>query len=535
MSKSTLPFAIDNSSAIENLSPPELLEYAIKNQEGCFADNGSLVVNTGKFTGRSPKDRYIVADADTKANIDWGAINQPISNQHFSNLRKKMVAHINAKDEFYMRNMYVGSDKTYRYKVCFINTLAWHNLFCSNMFIQPEPYKLQEFEANFTVICCHDFYADPKVDGVKSSNFAILNLSEKVILIGGTEYSGEMKKGVFSALNYLLPQKKGVLPMHCSANAGKEAQDVALFFGLSGTGKTTLSADPNRLLIGDDEHGWSNDNIYNFEGGCYAKVVDLSKANEPDIWNAITYGAVVENTKFLENSRTIDYTDISITENTRVSYSLEKLANTLDPSIGGIPKNIFFLTCDAFGVIPPIQKLNKAQAMYHFISGYTSKVAGTEAGINEPTPVFSACFGAPFMPLHPAAYAKILGEKLEKYGINIWLVNTGWTSGSFGKGSRIKLKYTRQMISCALSGVLSNVGYRQHSILGTQIPLTCPEVPNAILSPRETWKDDVRFYAQANMLVAKFHNNFEKYKAGVNAEILSGAPQKNLNYAIRSH
>ena len=525
-----LPFGIQNLNVLYNLSAPELLEETLANKEGCLSENGALVVSTGKFTGRSPKDRYIVQDAETKNTVDWGDVNQPLSKQVFDRLLQKMVKHLNRKDKLYVRNMYAGSDKTYRYKVCFINTLAWHNKFCSNMFIQPEIYKLNDFEPNFTVICCPDFYAMPEKDGVRSSNFSILNLQQKIILIAGTEYSGEMKKGVFSALNYLLPIKHRVLPMHCSANVGKDNHDVSLFFGLSGTGKTTLSADPNRLLIGDDEHGWSQSNVYNFEGGCYAKVIKLSRENEPDIWDAITYGAILENTVFQPNTRLVDYEDSSVTENTRVSYSIATLRNALDPSIGGIPKNVFFLTCDAFGVIPPIQRLSKAQAMYHFISGYTSKVAGTEAGITEPVPVFSACFGAPFMPLHPTTYAKMLGEKLEQHDIKIWLVNTGWTGGRYGVGKRIELKYTREMITSALSGVLDNVGYRTHSILGTEIPMTCPNVPNKILSPRETWQDDEKFYKQAHELVAKFTVNFKKFADVADDEIISGGPSKNANY-----
>jgi len=525
-----LPLGITNNQVLFNLTPPELLEEALNNKEGRLAENGALVVNTGKFTGRSPKDRYIVKDMHTEKSIDWGAINQPLSEKVFDNLLNKVILFLKKKDKLYVRNMYAGADKTYRLRVCFINTMAWHNLFCSNMFIQPEQYKLKSFDANFTVICCPDFHAQPEVDGIQNSNFAILNLQRKIILIGGTEYSGEMKKGVFSALNYLLPKNHNILPMHCSANVGIEEQDVALFFGLSGTGKTTLSADPNRLLIGDDEHGWSASSIYNFEGGCYAKVINLSKKHEPDIWNAISYGAILENTTFKEGSRMVDYNDASVTENTRVSYSLTSLRNALKPSIGGIPKNIFFLTCDAYGVIPPIQKLSIQQAMYHFIAGYTSKVAGTEAGITEPKPVFSACFGAPFMPLHPTFYAKLLGAKIKNTDIKIWLVNTGWTGGKYGIGERINLPYTRAMITAALTGVLDNVGYFTHSIFGTEVPMTCPGVPNEILSPRETWKNDKLFYQEAHKLVDLFTENFKQFARFADKEILGGAPQKNPKF-----
>ncbi|MEP1892721.1 MAG: phosphoenolpyruvate carboxykinase (ATP), partial [Cyclobacteriaceae bacterium] len=370
----------------------------------------------------------------------------------------------------------------------------------------------------------------PETDGVRQENFAIVNFTKKMILIGGTAYSGEMKKGIFSVLNFLLPTQDDVLPMHCSANMGIEQHDTAVYFGLSGTGKTTLSADPERLLIGDDEHGWTEKNVFNFEGGCYAKVIDLSEEKEPDIFKAIKYGAIVENTRFIPNTRTVDYTNTEVTENTRVSYPIDHIRNIAKPSIGGIPKNIFFLTCDAFGVIPPIQRLSKGQAMYHFISGYTSKVAGTEAGITEPVPAFSACFGAPFMPLHPTKYAEMLGKKMEENDVNVWLINTGWTGGVYGVGSRIKLKYTRAMISAALSGVLDNVGYRTHSIFGAEMPLTVPGVPNEILSPRETWKNDAAFYKKANELAMKFQKNFDKFRDNANKEILDGEPKPNAKY-----
>ena len=512
-----------------NLTQAELIEEAVKQGEGNLADTGALVVNTGKFTGRAPKDRFIVEDDTTRETVWWGNINQPISEAHFDRLYSKIVGHLGDK-KVYVRDMYAGADKTHRLRVRFINTFAWHNLFTYNMFLQPEDYKLESFDPNFTVISCPRFLADPETDGVKQENFAIINFSKRVIIIGGTQYSGEMKKGIFSVLNFMLPHNDGVLSMHCSANMGIEKRDTAIFFGLSGTGKTTLSADPNRLLIGDDEHGWTDKNVFNFEGGCYAKVIDLSEEKEPDIWNAIKYGAIVENTVFHENSRNVDYHDSTITENTRVSYPLEHIRNAITPSIGGIPRNIFFLTCDAFGVIPPIQRLSKGQAMYHFISGYTSKVAGTEAGITEPQPAFSACFGAPFLPLHPTTYAEMLGKKMEEYDVNIWLINTGWTGGPYGVGERISLKYTRAMITAALDGVLDNVGYRTHSIFGAEMPLTCPNVPSEILSPRETWKDDKAFYKQANDLAARFQENFKKFEAYANEEIMSGSPQLNTKY-----
>jgi phosphoenolpyruvate carboxykinase (ATP) len=398
------------------------------------------------------------------------------------------------------------------------------------MFIQPEAYKLKDFTPDFTVVCCPEFKGDPNTEGIRKENFTIISFEKKMVLIGGTEYSGEIKKGIFSILNFTLPVQHRVLSMHCSANMGVEKRDTAIFFGLSGTGKTTLSADPDRLLIGDDEHGWTHNNIFNFEGGCYAKAIDLSEEKEPDIWNAIKYGAIVENTQFFKDERIIDFTDASISENTRVSYPLDHIRNTVSPSIGGIPQNIFFLTCDAFGVIPPLLKLSKPQAMYHFMSGYTSKVAGTETGVVSPEPVFSACFGSPFMPLHPSVYAELLGQKMEENKVNIWLINTGWTGGPYGIGKRIELRYTRAIITAVLTGVINNVGYRKHSIFGAEIPLNCPGVPNEIFSPRETWKNDAAFYKQANELALRFQKNFEKFKENANDDIMEGSPVPNKDY-----
>jgi len=515
--------------AFWNLTQSELIEESIGNGEGHLADTGALTVATGKFTGRAPKDKFVVEDEITKDTVWWGNVNQPISERHFDQIYNKMIGYLEER-KVYIRDMYAGADKTHRLRVRFINTFAWHNLFCYNMFLQPAQYKLEEFEPNFTVVCCPNFTANPDTDGVNQENFAIVNFSKRMILIGGTEYSGEMKKGIFSVLNFTLPTEDNVLSMHCSANMATDHTNTAIFFGLSGTGKTTLSADPRRLLIGDDEHGWTDKNVFNFEGGCYAKVIDLSEEKEPDIWNAIKYGAIIENTVFKERTREIDYHDSSITENTRVSYPIDHIRNAIEPSIGGIPKNIFFLTCDAFGIIPPIQRLSKGQAMYHFISGYTSKVAGTEAGITEPEPVFSACFGAPFLPLHPTKYAEMLGKKMEEHDVKIWLINTGWTGGEYGVGERIKLKYTRAMITAALDGKLDHVGYRNHSIFGAEIPLTCPNVPSEILSPRETWKNDTAFYKKANELATRFIDNFKKYEAFANEEIMSGGPKPNTKY-----
>lgn len=512
-----------------NLSQSELIEETLKSGEGVLTSTGALMCDTGKFTGRSPKDRFVVEDANTKDSVWWGNINIPFSEENFDKLYNKMVKFVEDK-KVYVREAYAGADKTHRLRVRVINTMAWHNLFAYNMFLRPDEYKIKDFDPNFTILCVPEFQADPEKDGTRQSNFAIINFTKRMILIGGTAYSGEMKKGIFSVLNYMLPHEQGVLSMHCSANMGIEQKDTAIFFGLSGTGKTTLSADPNRLLIGDDEHGWTEKNVFNFEGGCYAKVIDLTEEKEPDIYNAIQFGAILENTRFKEGTREVDYENKSVTENTRASYPIHHIRNAMEPSIGGIPKNIFFLTCDAFGVIPPIQRLSKGQAMYHFISGYTSKVAGTEAGVTEPEPVFSACFGAPFLPLHPTKYAEMLGEKMDKHEVNVWLVNTGWTGGPYGVGSRISLKYTRAMITAALNGQLDNVGYRTHSIFGAEIPTTCPGVPNEILSPRETWKNDQGFYKKANDLASRFVENFKKFEEYANDDIMAGAPKQNEKY-----
>ncbi len=515
--------------AFWNLSPAQLTEEAVKNGEGHLTDSGALMCDTGKFTGRSPKDRFVVKDDKTKDTIWWGTVNIPMSEDHFDKIHSQMVEYL-ADKNVYVRDAYAGADKTYRLRLRVINTLAWHNQFCYNMFLRPERYKHETFEPNFTIICAPGFEADPAECGTRQGNFAVINLSKRMILIGGTAYAGEMKKGIFSVLNYLLPQEHNILSMHCSANIGNKYHDTAIFFGLSGTGKTTLSADPNRGLIGDDEHGWTDKNVFNFEGGCYAKVIDLSREKEPDIYDAIRFGAIVENTRFLPGTTSINYEDSSVTENTRTSYPLYHIRNAVEPSVGGPPKNIFFLTCDAYGVLPPVSKLTKGQAMYHFISGYTAKVAGTEAGVTEPQTVFSACFGAPFLPLHPTKYAEMLGKKMEEYEVNVWLVNTGWSGGVYGVGSRMKLHYTRAMITAALNGTLDNVGYRVHSIFGVSIPMTCPEVPSEILSPRETWKNDEGYYAKANELADEFNVNFKKYEEFANEEIMSGAPKPNFNY-----
>lgn len=507
-----------------NLDPAELVTEALKNGEGVLSDTGALMVTTGKFTGRSPKDRFIVKDDLTKDSVWWGDINVSFDTAKFDALYQKMVKSLDDK-VLYVRDSYAGADPDHRLKVRVIDTEASHNLFCYNMFIQPTNEDLTDFHPDFTVLAIPNFYADPEVDGTRQKNFAIVNFTKKVIIVGGTGYTGETKKGIFSVMNFLLPEKQHVLSMHCSANIGKEHKDTAVFFGLSGTGKTTLSADPNRFLIGDDEHGWTESGVFNFEGGCYAKTIDLTPEKEPEIWDAIKFGSILENTKFYPGTRTVNYTDCSITENTRVSYPLSNVKNAQMPSVGDHPKNIFFLTCDASGVLPPISKLTKGQAMYHFISGFTAKVAGTEAGITEPVSVFSACFGAPFMPLHPTKYAELLGENIEKHEVNIWLINTGWSGGGYGTGSRIDLKHTRAMITAALNGDLDEITCEVHPVFGLSMLTEVPNVPTEILNPKNTWSDKNAYDIQANRLAEQFVANFDKFKDYANEEIMSGAPK----------
>ncbi len=521
--KSLSELGINNKADILwNLTPAELVEQALFNKEAVLTDTGALMADTGAFTGRSPKDRFIVKDKKTLESVWWGDINIAFEEDKFDALHLKMVDFL-ADKKLYVREAYAGADPNYRLNLTVINTLAWQNLFCYNMFLRPNAEELANFESDFTIICAPEFEADPELDGTRQKNFAIINLSKRMILIGGTAYAGEMKKGIFSVLNYILPHERNVLSMHCSANVGING-DTAIFFGLSGTGKTTLSADPNRGLIGDDEHGWNEASVFNFEGGCYAKVIDLTREKEPEIWDAIKFGAIVENTRFHEGSRTVDYTNKTVTENTRTAYPIHHIKNAIEPSLAGIPKNIFFLTADAFGVIPPISKLNKSQAMYHFISGYTAKVAGTEVGVTEPKTTFSACFGAAFLPLHPTKYAELFGEKMEKHQVNVWLINTGWTGGPYGVGSRMKLKYTRAMITAALEGKLDHVGFRKHSVFGVGIPESCPNVPDEVLSPRATWEDKEAYDKKARELGAAFITNFEKYKDFATEDILAGSP-----------
>lgn len=492
-------------------TPPDvLIEQTLHASEGDLSDSGALVIHTGKFTGRLPKDRFIVKDNITSEVIDWNEINQPISPEHFDKLYRRITRYFKHK-ELWIRDCYVCADPRYRMNLQVITERPWASLFCYNMFLRPRESELDHFKPAWTILHAPGCIADPATDGTRQGNFVIINFTKRMVLIGGTAYTGEIKKGIFSVLNFLLPHTQGVLSMHCSANVG-EGGDTALFFGLSGTGKTTLSTDPHRRLIGDDEHGWSDDSVFNIEGGCYAKCIDLCREKEPQIYDAIRRGALAENTCFKKDSNEIDFSNKSITENTRVSYPVYFLKNIMKPSRGGIPKNIFFLTCDAYGVLPPIARLTPAQALYQFISGYTAKIAGTEAGINEPKATFSACYGAPFLPLNPAEYARMLGAKIKDHHVKCWLVNTGWTGGSYGTGTRIKLSFTRAAIHAALNGDLEKVNYEKDPVFGLAIPTYCPHVPNELLQPRNTWTDKDQYDRQAHKLAKMFAGNFEKYR-----------------------
>lgn len=506
-----------------NLSPAELVEDTIINGQGVLTDTGAIAVETGEFTGRSPKDRFVVCDEKTENAVWWGDINIKFTPEKFDALYNRMKAYLNGKD-VYVRDAYAGADDNHRLNLRVITEFPWSNMFASNMFLRPTNDEIQNFDPEWHIINAPGFMADPEIDGTRQHNFAVINFTRKMIIIGGTGYTGEIKKGIFSVLNFILPHEKNILSMHCSANIGKDG-DTAVFFGLSGTGKTTLSSDPNRRLIGDDEHGWADDTVFNFEGGCYAKTIDLSEEKEPQIYGAIRFGAILENIGFQEGTSTPNYTDGSITQNTRVSYPINHIDNIVTPSKAGAPKNIFFLTCDAFGVLPPISKLTTEQAMYHFMSGYTAKVAGTEMGITEPQTTFSACFGAAFLPLHPAKYAELLGEKLDNSDVNVWLVNTGWSGGAYGVGERMSLKYTRAMITAAMNGKLENVEYTKQPVFELAIPTSCEGVPSEILNPKDTWADKGAFDETVNSLANKFVANFEQYQEETSDAILSAAPK----------
>ncbi|SEK85758.1 phosphoenolpyruvate carboxykinase (ATP) [Maribacter orientalis] len=520
-------YGITHSNFHYQEDPEQLQKVSLEMDMGVETSNGTLAVNTGEFTGRSPMDRFIVKDDITKDKVWWGNINIPFEKEKFDSLYSKVIDYLNQK-ELFVRDSYACADPDYQLNIRVINEYPWSNMFAYNMFLRPTEAELEDFTPEWTVINAPGFMADAELDGTRQHNFAILNFTDKIALIGGTGYTGEIKKGIFSALNFILPVYKETLPMHCSANVGEDG-DTAIFFGLSGTGKTTLSTDPNRKLIGDDEHGWTSRNtVFNFEGGCYAKVINLSEEQEPEIYGAIKPGAILENV-VLDDKGNVDFADTSITQNTRVSYPIYHIDNIQQPSIGKNVKNIFFLTADAFGVLPPISKLTPSQAAYHFISGYTAKVAGTEAGVVEPVPSFSACFGAPFMPLHPTKYAEMLSKKMKESGVDVWLVNTGWTGGPYGIGTRMKLKYTRAMISAALNGDLGLYSYDRyhiHSVFGVAQPRECPGVPTSVLSPRATWNNDEKYYTTAFKLTNAFRENFKKYESYATEEIRRGGPQR---------
>lgn len=504
------------SKIYRNLPVSKLVEQSLKNEGAELTDTGALSINTGKYTGRSPEDRFVVNTSDVAENINWGKVNVSFDSEKFDGLHKKITAYIKDK-ELYVFDGFVGADPDHRLAVRVINEFAAHNMFVQQLFITPSEEELVNFVPGFTIISAPDCLADPKEDGTNSEAYVILNFEKKMVIIGGTRYCGEMKKAMFSVMNYILPLK-GVMPMHCSANIGEKG-DVALFFGLSGTGKTTLSADPKRMLIGDDEHGWTEKGVFNFEGGCYAKCINLKKENEPQIWNAIRFGTVVENLVIDPVTGVPDYSSEKFTENTRAGYPVEFIDNAVPSGMGGHPNTIVFLTADAYGVLPPIAKLTKSQAMYHFMAGYTSKLAGTERGITTPTATFSTCFGGPFMPLRPQVYAELLGKKIDDHGAQVFLVNTGWN----GTGNRMKLSYTRAMINAALEGKLSNVEYVNDPIFQVAVPCECPEVPSEILKPINTWEDKTAYEKTAKKLAADFAENFKKF-SGVSEEIKKAGP-----------
>ncbi|MDH5507640.1 MAG: phosphoenolpyruvate carboxykinase (ATP) [Anaerolineae bacterium] len=506
------------------LPTASLIERAISRREGFLAHEGGLIVRTGDHTGRSVRDKFIVKEESNGDEIWWGDINQPITNEQFDRIYARLTAYFQGRDVF-VQDTTVASHPDYNMPIRVITEQAWHSLFSRNMFLRKPISELEAHVPEFTVIQAPYFHANPKTEGTNSQTFIIVNFEKKIILIGGTIYSGEIKKSIFTVLNHSLP-KQGVLPMHCSATVNPEGE-VSLFFGLSGTGKTTLSSDPERSLIGDDEHGWGNDGIFNFEGGCYAKAIKLSAELEPLIYQATRrFGTILENVCFDPITRRVDYDDDSLTENTRASYPVGYLPNIVPEGRGGHPNHVFFLTADAFGVMPPISKLTPEQAQYYFLSGYTAKVAGTEKGLGkEPQATFSACFGAPFLPLHPKVYAQLLGDKISKHNSQVWLVNTGWSGGPYGVGERIKLPYTRAMVRAAMTGALDNVPLKQDPIFGLNIPEQVPDVPTELLTPRETWKDGAAYDKAAKDLVARFQKNFEMYKGVIADEILAAGPK----------
>jgi len=508
-----------------NLTTPALYEEIVRRRAGVIAHDGPVVVRTGKYTGRSPKDKFIVREPGSEANIWWGDVNQSLEQEQFAALRKRMLSYLSGRD-LYVQDCYAGADPRYRLNVRIITELAWHALFMRNLLIRPDPDEdLSGFIPDFTVICAPHFHSNPEEDGTRSETFIVLNFATKEVLIGGTEYAGEMKKSIFTILNYLLPLQN-VLSMHCSANYGPQG-DVAIFFGLSGTGKTTLSSDPARTLIGDDEHGWSDHGVFNFEGGCYAKVINLSPTAEPEIYAAShRFGTILENVAIDSRTRRLDLDDDSLTENTRAAYPITHIANADVSGVGGHPKNIIMLTADAFGVMPPIARLTPAQAQYYFLSGYTAKVAGTERGVTEPQATFSTCFGAPFIVHPPTLYARLLGERIAQHGADAWLVNTGWTSGpAGGGGSRMSIAYTRAMVAAALDGSLAGVETVPDPVFGVGVPVSCPGVPPAVLQPRTTWDDPAAYDAKARDLAERFHANFAQFADSVSPDVAAAGPR----------
>ena len=512
---------IKNTGRIyHNLSVPELVEHTLARREGILGDNGAVFVKTGKYTGRSPSDKFIVDESQSHEEVDWNGVNVPISSEKFDFLYKRMLAYVQGRD-LYVFDGYVGADPNYQLGVRVINELAFQNLFAHQLFLRPPSPNFRHHHPDITVISVPGLEGDPEIDGINSEAFIVINFQKRLVLIGGSQYAGEIKKSVFSFMNYLMT-KQDVLPMHCSANMDEKG-NTALFFGLSGTGKTTLSADPNRRLIGDDEHGWSEQGIFNFEGGCYAKTIRLSKKNEPQIWEAIRFGALIENVILDSQTREPNYDDDCLTENTRVAYPVEFIPNCVIPGVGGHPKTVIFLTADAFGVLPPIAKLTNRQAMYHFMSGYTSKLAGTERGITQPEATFSSCFGKPFLPLSPTVYAEMLYNRIVEQDVDVYLVNTGWTGGPYGVGKRIEIGQTRAMVSAALNGLLNHVKFHHHPIFKILVPETVPGVNSKILDPVNTWGDSVAYEQQAKALAKRFVDNFKQFR-NVSEEILEAAP-----------
>src|SRR5687767_7115727 len=505
------------------MTPAELIEESLKRNMGKLSDTGALCIDTGKFTGRSPRDRFIVRDEMTEDTVDWGIVNKSFKTDHYDVLKKDILDYVRQR-ELYIHDGYVCADDNYRVNVRVLAEYPWSAFFANNMFLRLSGEEIDGYAPEWTIVNAPGFIADPSKHGTRQGNFAVINFADRAILIGGTGYTGEIKKGVFSVLNYLLPQEEKVLSMHCSANVGRQG-DTAIFFGLSGTGKTTLSADPSRFLIGDDEHGWSDKGVFNFEGGCYAKAIRLSASGEPEIYSATRmFGTVLENVVLDPATRAPDFDSDKITENTRASYPIHFIPNHKPDGLGGHPNNVVFLTADAFGVLPPVARLTPDQAMYHFLSGYTAKVAGTERGVTEPSATFSSCFGAPFLPLHPGEYARMLGERIAKHGARVWLVNTGWTGGAYGTGSRMKLAHTRAMVTAVLSGALERAEFVSDPVFGIEVPTAVPGVPGEVLTPRKTWADQGAYDAQAKKLAEMFRKNFATFEKQVPDSVAKAGP-----------